>query len=254
MTDPDLPPITLPAEYVIPAWRNAFLAASDDDAAPVLNRTVAVEWYPEGLRFTSTDSYVLVTSYADGDRFGPIQVDAPDLDESPMGAVVAIAADRLMTDFLKHRAAEVKAYNRYMDAKGPEAPGPIDITFSLGTIDEPNTAQQRLDLGEENQRRLIVSCDTERIALPLYDGEFPNWRASLSSHRPAPRAKVSARADILRRIGQLNSLPFTDDQDWLQLTMANGGALVMVSGVGRVPIEGAFAPRREEAAEEADAA
>lgn len=252
MTDTaELPAITLPAEFVIPAWRNAYLAASDNDGLTALYRTVHLEWYDDGLRFVSTDTYVLVASYAHGDRWADAPVLAPDHDEPPLGAVTAIAADRLMADFLKHRAAEVKAYARAMD-EGVPLPE-VDITFSIGTIDEPNGGQQRLDLGEDN-RRLIVSCDTERIALPIYAGEFPTWRKIMAGYKPAPRATVAARADILRRIGQLDSRPYSDDQDWLTLTMANGGLLVLVTGHGRVPLEGAFTPRRDEAAEQAEAA
>lgn len=252
MTDIDLPPITLPAEFVIPAWRNAYLATGQDDDQAGLHRTVLCEWYPDGLRFTSTDGFMLVTSYAAGDRWATTN-EAPDPDIAPDGAVVAIAADRLMVDFLKHRAAEIKAYTRYLDDKGPEAPGPIDVTFSIGTIDEPNTAQQRLDLGEDD-RRLIVSSDAERIALPLYAGQFPNWRTVLGGHKPAPRAQVQARAGLLHRIGQLTSLPYSDDDNWLQLTMSAGGGLILVTGAGRVPLAGAFAPRREEADEQDEAA
>ena len=243
MTD-DLPPITLPAEFVIPAWRNAYLATSQDDDARALYRTVHLEWHENGLRFTSTDGYMLVTSYADGDRWAT-GVEAPAADVAPDGAVTAVAADRLMTDFLKHRAAEVKAYARYLDGKGPEAPGPIDITFSLGTIDEPNTAQQQLDLDLGDKRRLIVSSDAERIALPLSEFSFPDWRKVLGSHKPAPRAQVQARAGLLHRIGQLTTLPYTDDDNWLQLTMAAGGGPVLVTGSGRVPLAGMFAPRWE---------
>ena len=89
----DLPPITLPAEFVIPAWRNAYLAASDNDGLPALYRTVHLEWYDDGLRFVSTDTYVLVASYAHGDRWADAPVLAPDHDEPPLGAVTAIAAD-----------------------------------------------------------------------------------------------------------------------------------------------------------------
>ncbi len=253
MTDTaELPAITLPAEHVIPAWRNAYLATGQDDDQGALHRTVLCEWYPDGLRFTSTDGFMLVTSYAAGDRWSTSN-EAPDPDTAPDGAVVAIAADRLMVDFLKHRAGEIKAYTRYLDDKGPAAPGPIDVTFSLGTIDEPNTGQQQLDLGVSD-RRLIVSSDTERIALPLYDGEFPNWRTVLAGHKPAPRAQVQARAGLLHRIGQLTSLPHGDDDNWLQLTMSAGGGPILVTGTGRVPLAGAFAPRRDEAAEQAEAA
>jgi hypothetical protein len=246
---PDLPAITLPAEFVIPAWRNAWLATGDDDDRPALYRTVLMEWFPAGVRFVATDGYMLVVSYASADR-EDIRPDVPEHDVSPTGSVVAIAADRLMADFLKHRAVEVKAYQRALYETG--AAEPVNITFSIGTIDEPNSGQQQLDLGED-KRRLIVSCDMERIALPLYDGEYATWRNILASYRPSPRAKVAVAADLLRRIGQLNSLPHSADDDWLNLTMANGGTLVRVDGVGRVPIEGAFAPRRE-AAEEQEAA
>lgn len=237
---PDLPAVTLPAEHVVPAWRNAFLATSDNDNTPALCRTVLVEWYDDGLRFVSTDSYMMIASYAAGDRFNTEP--APPHDEAPLGSVVAIAADKLMADFLKHRAADVKAYNRALAEGSPTAE--VDVTFSLGTIDEPNIGQQRLDLGTDNQH-LIVSCDTERIALPIYDGEFPTWRRILGSYKPAPRAKVSARAEILRRIGQLDSMPWSDNQDWLELTMANADGIVMVAATGRVPIEGAFVPKVE---------
>jgi len=248
MTDIDFPPITLPAELVIPAWRSAAVA-SLNHAGPSLDRTIHIERHATGLRFAATDTFVLVASWAGEDRHA-IQHVAPDHDEAPSHTLTAIAADRLMTDFLKHRAAEVKAFNRAEDP----GPGPIDITFSLGTIDEPDAAQQRLDIGGDDNRRLIVSCDTERIALPLFDGDYPNWRGILASYKPATRAKVSVRRDILHRIGQLDSHPSGDDDNWLTLTMANGGDLVMVAAAGRAPIEGAFAPRRDVADAEADQA
>lgn len=251
MTDIDLPPITLPAEHVISAWRNAFLAASDDDERPALYRTVLCEWYADGLRFVSTDSYVIVTSYADGDRWNDGPVQAPDHDDAPTGQVVAIAADKLMADFLKHRAAEVKAWAK-ADQDGLDA-DPIDVTFSIGTIDEPNTGQQRLDIGE--RRALIVSAANERIALPLYEGEFPNWRAVMAGYRPRPKAQVRATASLLARLGQLRTRGTLDCE--LELTMAaqSGGAeLVLVTGTGRVPLEAAFVPRQDEADEQTEAA
>lgn len=241
----ELPAITLPAELVIPAWRNAFLAtATYDDAAEALRRTVLVEWYPTGLRFVATDSYVLVASWAGDDRqaYGNL---APAHDEAPTGSVVAVAADALMSDFLKHRAKEVKAWKRENDP----GPGPIDVTFSIGTIEEPDTPQQRLDIGSTSKPSLIVSCDNERIALPIFEGDYPTWRAILDSYTPTPRAKVAARRDVLARIGLLDSLPGDEEDAWLNLTMANGGGLVLVTGAGRVPLEGAFVPRREEKGE-----
>ncbi len=247
----DLPAVTLPAEHVIPAWRNAFLASSDDDGRPALYRTVLVEWYQDGLRFVSTDGYVIVTSYADGDRWSDGPVRSPDHDEAPAGSVVAIATDKLMADFLKHRAVEVKAWAK-ADAEGLDA-DPVDITFSLGTIDEPNTGQQRLDIGD--RRALIVSADNERIAIPLYEGDYPNWRAVLAGYRPRPKAQVRATAGLLARLGQLRTRGTVDCE--LDLTMAaqTGGAeLVLVTGTGRVPLEGAFVPRTEEAAEQDEAA
>lgn len=247
----DLPPITLPAEHVIPAWRNAFLAASDDDGRPALYRTVLVEWYQDGLRFVATDSYVIVASYADSDRWADGPVHAPDHDEAPAGSVVAIATDKLMADFLKHRAVEVKAWAK-ADAEGLD-PDPVDVTFSLGTIDEPNTGQQRLDIGD--RRALIVSADNERIAIPLYEGDYPNWRAILAGYRPRPKAQVRATTGLLARLGQLRTRGTVDCE--LDLTMAaqSGGAeLVLVTGTGRVPLEGAFVPRTEEAAEQDEAA
>lgn len=243
---PELPPITLPAEFVIPAWRNAFLASSDDSNHDQLYRTILLEWYPDGLRFIGTDGYILLASYAAGDRWATTHT-APDHDDAPTGSVVAVAADRLMTDFLKHRASEVKAHNREKDP----GPGPIDITISIGTIDEPDTPQQRLDFGDD-LRRLIVSCESERIALPLYDGEYAGWRRVLAGYRPAPRAKVKTSPAMYARLGQLRTLPM-DNDDELVLTMAKGnqGAdLVLVTGAGRVPLEGAFLPRRDEAAAE----
>lgn len=247
---PDLPPITLPAEFVIPAWRNAYLDSSDDKDRDMLYRTVLVEWYPDGLRFVGTDGFVLVASYAARDRRATSHT-APDHDEAPLGSVVAIAADRLMADFLKHRASEVKAFERENDP----GPGPIDITFSLGTIDEPDSAQQQLDLGED-LRRLIMSCESERIALPLHELEYANWRTVLAGYTPAPRAKVKTSAALYARLGQLRTAPLVDD-DELVLTMAKGaraGELVLVTGAGRVPLEGAFVPRRDVAAEQAEAA
>ena len=239
-------PITLPAEHVIPAWRNAFIATSDDDERSVLYRTVLCEWHPDGLRFVSTDTFVLVASFASTDREAA-RIQAPDHDEAPTGSVVAIAADKLMTDFLKHRASEVKAHH-----KAGLPADPVSVSFSVGTIDDPDTGQQRLDIGA--QQHLIVSSDNERIALPIHDGEFPAWRTLLAGYKPSPRVRVQARPDLYRRIGQLDSLPYTDDDAWLQLTMANSGALVMVTGSGRVPLEGAFIPRREEPAEQTEAA
>jgi len=240
----DLPPITLPAEYVGPAWRNAFMASSDDKHRMSLYRTVYIEWFARGLRFVATDGYVLVASWADHDR-DPITNLPPARELAPLGAVLAVAADNLMADFLKHRAAEVKVWQR-LKFDGIEG-DPIDVTFSIGTIDEPNTGQQRLDIGE--QRALIVSAENERIALPLLnEAEFPSWRLLLGGYKPQPREKVRAGAALLDRLGRLRTGAWGDVLD---LTMArtssrpDAGELVLVTGAGRVPLEGAFIPLRE---------
>jgi hypothetical protein len=247
----DLPAITLPAEFVVPAWRNAALASGDDPTHPTLYRTVLVEWFSGGLQFVATDGHVLIVSWASDDR-DDTDPAAPERDEAPLGSIVAIAADRLMVDFCKHRAAEVKAWRRDLD-EGVD-PEPVDVTFSLGTINEPDTAQQRLDIGD--RRALIISADNERIALPLYEGDYPSWRSILTGYKPTPRAEVKATAGVLARLGQLRTdAAHTDDE--LQLTMArhpDGGDLVLVTGTGRVPLEAAFVPHRDEPAEHTTAA
>lgn len=257
----DPPAITLPAEYLIPAWRNAFLAASDNKYRTTLYRTVLVEFYALGLRFVSTDGYVLSASWAARRRIPADAEDqqnrAPARDVPPIASVVAVAADNLVADFLKHRAAEVKAWKR-AQFDGLEGT-PVDVALSVGTIDEPNTAQQRLDIGE--QRALILSAENERVAVPLLEGlEFPNWRATLAGFTARPRATVATTAGLLERLGKLR----TGSLDVLALTMANDGTplggedVVLVNGAGPVPVEAAFAPYREadEAAgdPEADAA
>lgn len=245
LTDP--PATTVPAEHLIPAWRNAFLAASDNKHRTTLYRTVLVEFYALGLRFVSTDGYVLSASWAAARRI-PADAEeqrnhAPAHELPPIAAVVAVAADGLVVDFLKHRAVEVKEWKR-AQLDGLEGT-PVDVTLSVGTIDEPNTAQQRLDIGE--QRALILSAENERIAVPLLDGlEFPNWRATLAGYQPRPRAVVSTTAGLLERLGKLR----TGSLDVLSLTMANDGTplggedVVLVAGAGPVPVEAAFAPYR----------
>ncbi|MGL4297527.1 MAG: hypothetical protein ACRCW4_00445 [Candidatus Neomicrothrix subdominans] len=245
----ELPPITLPAEHVIPAWRNASIGSGPDVSA-VLDETILVEWYSDGLRFVATDRYVLMASYAATERDATSH-QAPDHDLAPLGAVVAVVADRLMVDFLKHQAAMVKVYQRAIREGLPAEPA--FVTFSVGTLDEPDSAQQRLDIGD-TRSCLVVSSEAERIALPLVDGvEYPPWRSIMAGYTPAPRAKVAAKADVLRRIGQLDTYPYQEEQDWIQLTMGKGG-LVLVTGVGRVPLEGAFTPRKDEPAEQGEAA
>lgn len=151
-----------------------------------------------------------------------------------------------MVDFLKHRATEIKQYNR--DTNDGLNPDPIDVTLSVGTIDDPDTGQQTLDVIGP-QQHLIISSPNERIALPIYDGDYPAWRVFFVGGELRPVTQVETTPDVLSRIGQLDTLPMDEDDSYLTLGMA--GTRVIVTGTGRVPLTGLFVPRATAAAEEA---
>lgn len=169
------------------AWQNAWLATGQDEERPALYKTLIVEVHRHGLQLVATDSFVLFGAFA---PFGELST-APELDEAPLDAFLVGDWDSRGLGLVKYAEKEAKA--------AAKEDRDYLVTLELGKA-EPDH-RPALDL--MSRRALILSTDTERLALPLVEIEPPNWRAIISSAEGRAQATdhVFLTPSILGRFG-----------------------------------------------------
>lgn len=173
-------------------WLSVAIAASTDDGRPALNRTVAVEVYPEGLRLIATDSYMLLRSFVPN-RHHDID-DEPPLDEAPIATAVIMDPHGRGKSLLNHALALTKAAGEHGDAP--------DVRLRLGVVDSQPGAFAGLEATGAVLE--LDDKDTERLRLTCYEGTFPTWRNLTVT--PDPAGTIALNPDIAARLGKLGKL------------------------------------------------
>lgn len=151
--------ITMPARVAAIAWLNAFLAASTDEARPVLFQTLSLEWFDDGLHIVGCDGTALFRTWAP-EAEGGIW---PDPALKPNRSVVVMDTEGFgigfMRTLLKVTSDEEREHEK--------------LTIAVAPADEGAT----LLLGEEFMgSRLVLRACGQRIDLRIYDGEYVKWR------------------------------------------------------------------------------
>lgn len=187
-------PLSIPGGALAPAWLNAWLATSDDDSRPILYRTMLVEVYKTGVQLVSTDSFMLLTSFA------PTIVDdlvpPPSLDEAPVASYIVQDTDRRAIALMRYVLAEAKSAEK--EAR------PFDVTLSVATVEDPSvpTLDPTLD-----RSGFVIATDSERLALPIYQGDYPNWRNLIAQAKTNATEHIALSPMLLGRLGKLKGTP-----------------------------------------------
>ena len=85
--------IEVPSRRLARAWQASLFAAADDEARPIIHRSVLIEIYDDhGVRLVSTDSYVLAHIWVPLDKLGDNL--EPEVAELPDSSVVVSDADK----------------------------------------------------------------------------------------------------------------------------------------------------------------
>lgn len=184
---------TLPGLHLASSWLNCALASSEDENRPVLYRTILVEVFKGGVQLVATDSWMLLAAFVptDADDLTP---PPPTIDESPIETHVVMDPDKRMQSLMRFVLT---------DAKAAEKAGvPCDLTLSISSAESPSepTLDPSLD-----RSMFIVQTDNERLALPIYEGDYPTWRALLAAHREEPTGTLALNPTLLGRFGKLKN-------------------------------------------------
>lgn len=204
--------IALDASAAALSWSNAFLAAGQDEDRPLLYRTLAVEFFSDGVQFIATDGTMLFRTWCPA--WGEDAAWAPDSDWEgarwPLRRVVVMDRDKFALGFINTLKAATKE---------------LTVTLTLSIEDAPERGDGEAALGDEfSVSVLTLRALGQQLHCRLYEHEYPNWRAldfgvpaservdgmALSSHTLATLGKVKV-------FGGLN-LDFTGENKRINVT------------------------------------
>lgn len=183
-------------------WLSTALASSSDKDLVALNRTVAIEEYPTGVRLIATDRLILLTCWvASLDAKFPRE---PELDEAPDRTVIAADSDGRGKSLLGYVRTLA---NRLHSDPSLYSPGEItlDLKFDVRLPAGQTGDDQTLE-GMEPKYVVLEVPDTEQVYLQTIETTYPSWRAILSGFSPETTKVVSFYPERLHRLGQLSKL------------------------------------------------
>jgi hypothetical protein len=187
--------VTVDAATLARGWLSVATAAggTQDDAKsrPQLYRTVDIEQHAHGLRLTSTDGYMLLTTWIPERNY---ELDEPaGLDELPYATAVAIDE--------YHRGAGLLAHLLKL-TKPDDAPKDLDVTVQLNV---PWQADGGGDLKLEGLDALAVTVEHpghERVQLAVYEGGFVRWRTLVLGTRTVRTEAIGLTQTIAQRLAK----------------------------------------------------
>ncbi len=182
------------ARMLSTAWLSVALAAGKVAEIPVLNRTILVEQYSQGLRLIATDRYVLLRSFVPNVDHKPD--DEPSLDEAPDEFAVAMDLDGRARGLLGYLLGIAK----YAAKEGLD---PVEVRVSLNATDDQD------DPTFQGMERRYVRFDyeaQERLQLDTYGGDFPEWRSLTTTIEHQTTDAIALNPEIIGRLARLGKL------------------------------------------------
>jgi hypothetical protein len=178
-------------------WLSVAIASSKDDDRPALSRTVLVEQHSTGVRIVATDSYVLLHTWIPDDEH-PWET-APGIDEAPTSTAVVRDPHGRGKGFLHHALQLASAAEKDDLAEAPE------IHLDLGVVLVEDS--ERPSFAEMAPSWCVLEMpDKERLKLPLYEGDYPNWRPLMARFEAEPTELVALTPEIIGRLEKLGKL------------------------------------------------
>lgn len=190
--------LTFDAGILARGWLSAFLASgSDTEGVPIICQTLNLEVFGEqGVRFTATDRYMLLTAWVPTLATNS-EAAEPSLDESP----------DLSLTFRDHdgRAKGLLTYLLKLAKRAAKDDLPMPtVELRLGVhADEGNAPSFP---GMEREQVALDYPGSESVRCDLVEGNYPDFRAILLSHKPTRADHVVLNPDLLGRIAAIGKL------------------------------------------------
>lgn len=185
---------TYDAGMLATAWLSVALASGKDADVPVLNRTVLIERFAQGLRFIATDRYVLLRSFAPNLDHKP--TDEPGIDEAPDDFAVAMDLDGRAKGLLGYLLGQ----SRYAAKEGLP---PVELSVHLNAVDDTDAPTLR---GLERRYVRFDYQAQERLQLDVYGGDYPLWRGFVDGLTTVSTDAVALNPEIVGRLAKLGKL------------------------------------------------
>lgn len=151
---------TVRAKVGATAWLNAFIATGQGESRRALYRTLRVEFFPRGVQLVGCDGTMLFRTWAPYSDIGDIPAPHPESDEAPDDAVVVSDVDKFALAFMRTLLSAAEDYQ--------------DLTLSVERVEK----EDEPELGEElSEYSLNLSALGQHLSCPLFEGEYPDWRA-----------------------------------------------------------------------------
>lgn len=178
-------------------WLAVAVASAKDDGYPVLNRTVLIELFAEGVRLVATDSVMLLHAWVPD-----VEHDldpGPGLDEAPIRTAVAYDPHSRGQSLLSHALKLAAEADR-------DGTSPVQIRLGLdGTLAEARGQQQLAGIETRYVTLEIPGDEQERKTLRSVDGEFPSWRGLLDDFEGELTTQLALAPDVLGQLARLRT-------------------------------------------------
>lgn len=177
------------------AWLSVTQASGSDKTLPTLDRTVAIEQHPGGVRLVATDRFILLTAFvADLDSHH----EAPGFADAPERTVITQDTDARGKGLLGYA---LKLAKLNTDDASPYGDLTVELEFDVRL---PPGVNQDVPLdGLEPTYAVLTMPDRSQEHLPIIVSDYPDWRALLSGFRPIPTDVINLPLDRLYRLGGL---------------------------------------------------
>ena len=218
--------LEVPSRGLARAWQAAQIAASNDDARPMLCRSALVEvFWGHGLRLVSTDTYILVRAWVSLDPEGGYL--EPPVDEEPDETFIVADPDHRGLGLLKY------IHSLYRKELDETAVPMVTITKCRAVPDDQGVFE-----GLESEALHIDWPEHEEVILPILEGDFPVWRHLVDDERTEATDTISFTPRTLGAVAKLGELYKGRSIDWT----LNGDTGVIRFEVG--PLSGLLMPAR----------
>lgn len=171
-------------------WRSVALAASKDDARPILTG-IYVEQYGTGLRLAATDSHVLLHTFIPNQQAELDFEPEPELDDAPLYSCIVSDPHGRGKGLLAHAAKIADEIE--------------SVRVDLGVVVN-ETENAPSFAGMEARWCVVEISERERVKLQLIEGVFPEWRKLLLGLSGVATANVAMAPDKLVQVAALGKI------------------------------------------------
>lgn len=225
--------VTFEARWIARAWLAVGLASRPDKDDAMLDRSLHVELYVDGVRLVATDGLVLLTAWvpARGKEGDP----PPGYDDAPVEAVTVYDWHGRGRGLFAHLLALVSV----------DDPPEIEVTLAAGDEARDGAASGLLSFAGMERRQLsVMASGREQILLDVYEGEYPNWRAVVLRHVQRRTGAIALACDVVGRLAGGLAKLYDGPLEW-RFGGVDKMALIAIGSIGVEPrLEGVVMPAR----------